>query len=67
MLHGLGEVYRVSEKNAMEIQQAVVHHITQAKQFNFYIGRKSCYLAFCHIVRMTIKVRKILIKFQEKY
>jgi hypothetical protein len=45
MLHGLGEVYRVSEKNAMEIQQAVVHHITQAKHFNFYIGRKSCYLA----------------------
>jgi hypothetical protein len=41
-------IYRVSKENAMpmEIQQAVVHHKLIAKQFNFYIGRKSCNLAF---------------------
>jgi hypothetical protein len=36
-------IYGVSKKNAMEIQQAIVHHHENfAKQFNFYIGRKSC-------------------------
>ena len=38
-------MYRVSQKNAMEIQQAVVHHKLN-KLFNFYIGRKSCHIAY---------------------
>ena len=40
-----GHLYRVSKKNAMEIQQAIVHH-KRGKEFNFYIERKSSYLAF---------------------
>jgi hypothetical protein len=38
----------VSQKNATEIQQAVVHQKLN-KTINFYIGRKSCYLAFSMI------------------
>ena len=36
----------MSKKNAMEVQQAVVHHKRGRKQLNSYIRRKNIYLAF---------------------
>ena len=40
------EIYRVSQKKKLRKFNRLLYIINVAKQFDFYIGRKSCYLAF---------------------